>query len=182
MSRITPVVLVLIAIGLFFGYINPTYSGPIADLRTEIRSYDSALVAAKKFNEKESELIAQKGSIASEDIARVNAFLPDGVDNVQLILDLNALASRSGLSLSNFDISVSKNDQNPGDKLSLASESPIESLDLSVTATGNYASFKSFITGAEWSLRPLDLVELSVDDSATGVYTYNMTFRIYWLR
>lgn len=182
MSRIIPVILVLIAIGLFFGYINPTYTGSVAKLRSEIQSFNDALIAANTFKEKENEITAQRSAISEEGIARVEAFLPDGVDNVQLILDLNSLASRSGITLSNFDIAASPEEQKGGDTLALASDGSIESLDLSVSATGNYASFKSFLTGVEWSLRPLDIIDLSIDDSNTGVYTYNITFRIYWLR
>ncbi len=181
MSRLIPVALVLIAIGLFFGYINPTYGGRIAELRTEIKSYDAALDAAKKFVAKETELKLQRDSISDESLARIEAFLPDGVDNVRLILDLNSLASRSGVVLSNFDTSATAT-SNEGDKLSLASAGPVDSLDLSVSATGNYNSFKAFLKGAEWSLRPLDLVDLAIEDSSTGVYSYTMTFRIYWLR
>ncbi len=181
MNRILPVVLILIAVGIFFGYVNPEYTGPVAVLRSEIQGYDSALAAAREFKEKESELMAQRASLPEDGVARVEAFLPDSVDNVQLILDLNALAQRSGITLSNFDISESQQEQE-GDRILLESESPVESLDLSVSATGNYASFKTFLAGAELSLRPLDLVDLTIADSATGVYSYTMTFRIYWLR
>ena len=41
---------------------------------------------------------------------------------------------------------------------------------------------KSFVDGIESSLRMLDIVSVSVTDSANGVYTYNMTIRLYWLR
>jgi hypothetical protein len=180
-SRIIPFVLVLAAIGLFFGYINPTYAEKVGALRTEIRSYDDALDAAEEFEKKESQLMTERANIPPDGLVRIEAFLPDGVDNVQLILDLNALAERSGLTLSDFDITENNGAQD-GDALALESEGQIESLDLAVSATGNYASFKSFLEGAEWSLRPLDLIELDIEDSETGVYTYQIKFRIYWLR
>ena len=181
MSRIIPTVLALAAIGLFFGYINPTYSRDINTLRAEIRSYDDALTAADVFTEKEKEIVKQRANIPPAGLARVEAFLPDGVDNVQLILDLNALAERSGLTLSDFDITEGEAEDGGG-ALMLETDGPVESLELSVAATGNYASFKTFLKGAEWSLRPLDLVELDIEDSETGVYTYQIKFRIYWLR
>ncbi len=182
MSRIIPVVFILIAIGIFFGYINPTYSGEVRALQDEIRSYDAALRAAEAFREKEAQLMLERNGISQEGLARVESFLPDGVDNVQLILDLNALASRSGVVLSDFDIAESANEQAQGGALELESEDAVDSLDLTVSATGTYTGFKTFLEGAEWSLRPLDLVSLEIQDSATGVYTYQMTFRIYWLR
>lgn len=183
-SRIIPILFILIAVGLFFGYINPTYTGKIAELDAEIAGYENALAAADRFAEKESELLLQREGIPTEGLARIEAFLPDGVDNVQLILDLNSLASRSGLQLSDFDIAaVEEGESRPGqDKLSLESDGPSESLDIAVSAVGSYASFKTFLEASEWSLRPMDLIDLTIQDSQTGVYNYDMVFRIYWLR
>jgi Tfp pilus assembly protein PilO len=180
-SRILPIVLILVAIGLFFGYINPTYTGSVAALRKEIRSYDAALVAAEAYAKKEAELLAQQSAIPEEGRARIEAFLPDSVDNVQLILDLDSLAARSGLELSDFNIKTSLDKEENGDEFTLGTEKPFESLEISVSAGGTYEAFKRFLVGTEYSLRPLDLVEVSVQDSPTGVYSYTMTFRIYWL-
>ncbi len=135
MTRLLPILFILIAIGLFFGYVNPTYTGPVAELREEIRSYDNALAAAKQFQEKEQQLIAARSSLPLEGVGRVEAFLPDSVDNVQLILDLNALAERSGITLSNFDVASGRTEQQ-GDQIMLESESPVDSLELSLMATG----------------------------------------------
>ncbi len=181
-SRVIPIILILASLGLFFGYINPTYAGKIAALDTEIQSYNGALRAAERFTEREQELLLAREALPDDGLARLDSFLPDGVDNVQLILDLDALADRSGLQLSNFDVTASTLDEEESDELSLGAESPVSSLDLSVSATGTYGAFKTFMKGTEWSLRPLDLVALDIRDSQTGVYTFSMVFRIYWLR
>jgi|TARA_R110000824_G_scaffold401771_1_gene615694 Tfp pilus assembly protein PilO len=188
MSRLLPFIFVLIAGAIFMGYIHPTITGSIAETNTEIQSYDSALKAAARFEAKQAELAAARAALPPDGIARLEGFLPDGVDNVQLIFDLDALASRTGVKLSEFTTSES-NKPATGFAVDQASEnsayessSPYDSLDLSMSATGSYAAFRAFLTGAETSLRPLDLVELSLNDSSTGVYTYDMTFRLYWLR
>ncbi len=180
-SRVTPVILILVAIGVFFAYTNPAYSENVQMLRAEIRGYDAALAAAGEYAKKEEQIQAERDALPAEDLARLEAFLPDGVDNVQLILDLDALADRSGVTLSQFDVESTERIDESG-ALSLEADTPIESLDIGVTAIGNYASFKTFLAATERSLRPLDLVELRIEDSETGVYTYTMTFRIYWLR
>ena len=179
MSRLLPIALIIAAIGIFFGYVNPAYSGNVQALRAEIQGYDAALQAAKTFEEKQAALLNERNAIPVEDLARLEAFLPDGVDNIQLILDLNALADRSSITLAAFDVEVPDQDTDSG---ALQAEQPYESLELSLTALGTYDAFKNFLHSIEWSLRPMDLVSLSVADSTTGVYTYNMTFRIYWLR
>lgn len=181
--RLLPFVTILIAIGIFFGYINPTYTGEVARLRAEIESYDNALKAAADFKDKQNELKEERAKISDSDIERLEAYLPDGVDNVQLILDLDALANRSGVKLSDFEIDVPDGSEEGGGPagLPLAAET-VESITLGVSATGTYPSFRTFLEGVEKSLRPLDLVALEITDSETGVYTYNMIFAIYWLR
>lgn len=183
-GRILPIVLLLISIGLFAAYINPTYVKQVVPLQNEIEQYKSALAAADDFKHKEEQLATERSEIPSDAITRLEAYLPDSVDNVQLILDLNALATRSGVQLSNFDIKSSAPRSQGVTDGSLPLESggkQTDSLDLSVKAVGTYSAFRTFLGGIEKSLRPMDLVQLTVDDSSTGVYTYNLTFRIYWL-
>lgn len=190
-SRIIPLLMIIGAAGLFIGYTQPTYSGSIADLTTEIRDLDTALSAARSFKEKEIQLSNERNAISDEQITRLEAFLPDSVDNVRLIVDLNSLASRSGVQLSEFDIATNNTEKpssgalpltDPSGALALTPTETVESLDLSVAATGSYAAFQTFLAGVEKSLRPLDVIELSVEDSNTGVYTYDITFRLYWLK
>ncbi len=181
-----PIVLILIAIGLFVGYINPVYTTKIVPLQSDIKQYDSTLAAAADFNTKEAQLATERNAIPADAIHRLETYLPDGVDNVQLILDLNALAAKSGVQLSNFNIRSSTNASpsiaDINNQLPLQSgNKQRDSLDLTVKATGSYAAFRTFLTGLEMSLRPMDLVQMSLTDSQTGVYTYDMTLRIYWL-
>lgn len=194
MSRLFPAIALILAIGLFFGYINPTRTGSIAETQAQIDSYDSALQAADQFKEKENELIRAQAAIPQDKLERLKTFLPDGVNNVQIILDLNSLAARSRVTLSNFNIVGSPDTaggETPGSVaepqtatsgFGLASEQAIDSLEITVSATGTYEAFRTFLDGIERSLRLLDVVSVSVNDSDTGIYTYDMTIRLYWLR
>jgi len=180
-----PLLLIIFAIAVVFVYIRPTFGGPIADAKAKIESYSSALAAADRFQQKEAELTQSRAQIPPESLQRLQAFLPDGVNNVQLILDLDALAARSGVTLSNFNIEDASNDSSnntSSGQLALAASGPVESLDLTMTATGSYGAFRTFLGGIEQSLRPLDVTSLHVKDSDTGVYSYDMTVRIYWLK
>ncbi len=191
MARLIPFIAIIIAIAAFFLYIRPTFTGPIHETREQIKNYDNALAAADRFQMKEAQLAQAKSQIPVESLARLSEFLPDGVDNVQLILDMDALAARSGVTLSEFDVKNTDGTSGTGGTgststaqagLSLISSSPVDSLNLTFKATGTYSAFRTFLGGIENSLRPLDVVSLDVDDSATGVYTYTVAVRIYWLR
>ena len=190
MQRLLPIVFILIAAGIGFAYIYPTFNGTIAAEQQQIASYDSALKAAAQFPKKENDLISARNALPPEQLARLQEYMPDGVDNIQLILDMNALASKYGVALSGFSIQ-SNSTASPDAAAGNASDTPsgaafqstatTNSLDLSVTATGTYNAFQAFLTAAELSLRPLDITQLTLKDSTTGVYTYTITFRIYWL-
>ena len=103
-SRIIPLLLVVGAVGLFIGYTQPTYGSSVAYIKEDIPSVDTAHLAAEHFKQKEVQLTQQRAALSQEQLARLEAFLPDSVDNVQLIVDLNSLAARSGVQLSQFDI------------------------------------------------------------------------------
>lgn len=173
-SRILSIFALVVATGIFFGYVNPAWTGSIAEVRAEIARTDQALASARDYSLRQNELAQERSAIDPANLERLSAFLPDSVDNVGIILDLNALAARSGLSLSNIDVAATASNE--------GSASPVGSVDLSLTAVGTYAGLQSFLKGVEQSLRLLDVRLLSVAGSDTGVYTYRMTLRLYWLR
>jgi len=184
-SRILPILALLAAAGIFFGYVHPTWTGEIAAAKTAIANDDQALAAAKTYSDQQNTLASERNKIDPADLSRITTFLPDSVDNVGLILDLNALAARSGLSLSNIDV-ASNTQSAAGSGAGSASDNigtgPVSSVDLSLSAIGTYAAFQTFLVGVEKSARLLDVRDISVKGSDTGVYSYQMTIRLYWLR
>jgi hypothetical protein len=184
-SRVLPIFAFAIALGIFFAYVNPTWTGSIAAAKATIAADDQALSAAQHFTAQQNQLAAARDSIDPSYLSALSTFLPDSVDNVGLILDLNALAARSGLSVANIDVitSASGSAQSPSTgALPAATENPVNSVDLSLSASGTFAAFQTFLTGIERSARLLDVHDLVVHGSETGVYSYQMTIRLYWLR
>jgi len=186
-DRVLPLVALLVAVGIFFVYVNPTWSGPIAATKEEIALNDQALKAADQFAAQQNALAAARNAIDPANLARLSTLLPDSVDNVVLILDLNALAARSGFSLANIDV-ISNTaggagvSAPQGQGLPAAGTNPVGSIDLSLSAVGTYAAMQAFLTGVERSARLLDVRDIVVRGSDTGVYNYQMVLRLYWLR
>ena len=189
-SRILPSLALMLAVGIFFGYIKPAWSGPIAETKAAIKTNEQALAAADEYKAKQNTLASARNAIDPENLARISTFLPDSVDNVGLILDINALAARSGLSLSNIDVVANDasgakiNTKAPASAgaLPVARTNLIGSVDLSLSAIGSYTALQSFLMGVERSARLLDVRDIVVKGSDTGVYNYQMTLRLYWLR
>lgn len=184
-NRILPALALIIAIGIFFAYVNPAWTGSIAAAKASIASDDQALATAQQFAAQQNQLATARDAIDPANQKALSTFLPSSVDNVGLILDMNALASRSGLSIANVDVvtdaSGSATAQNAG-ALTANAVSPVGSVNLSLSATGTFTALRTFLVGIEKSARLLDVHDLVVKGSDTGVYTYQMTLSLYWLR
>lgn len=183
-THILPAFSFILAIVIFFAYVNPTWTGAIAEARAAIAADDQALVSAKQYSAQQNQLAAARDSIDPQHVDALSKFLPNSVDNVGLILDLNALAARSGLSVADIDVitNATGNAQSVTGALPASDVNPVNSVDLSLSALGTFGSLKTFLTGIEKSARLLDIQDFTVRGSDTGVYTYQMTIRIYWLR
>lgn len=177
--RILPILALLAAIGIFFWYVNPTWTVSIAATKAAIASDNEALIAADAFVAQQNQLIAARDAIDPADLVRLAALLPDSVDNVGLILDLNALAARSGVSLSNIDVA---SDTAPSASVPTSRTNPLSSVDLALTVIGSYQGFQAFLSGVEKSQRLLDVRDITIKGSDTGVYNYQMKLRLYWLQ
>ena len=178
-SRILPLLALVVAVSIFFLYVSPTWNGPVATTKAAIASDNQTLTIANQYAAQENQLAAARNAIDPNKLALLNTFLPSSVDNVGMILDLDALAARSQLSLSSINVvtGTSANTLNTS-----AASGTVGSVDLSLSASGTLASLQTFLSGVEKSARLLDLQDLAVTGSDTGVYTYKMTIRLYWLQ
>jgi len=183
-DRIIPMFAFLAAIGIFFSYIHPTWTGAIAETRASIVANDEALEAASAYTAQQNALAAARNAIDPANLERLSIFLPDSVDNVGLILDLNALASRSGIVLSNIDVATETSSANTTSRAAApgARVDPVGSVDLTLSAVGTYSALQTFLMGIERSARILEVRDLTVRGSDTGVYGYQMKIRLFWLR
>jgi Tfp pilus assembly protein PilO len=177
----------VIAGGIFFLYTQPTYD-TMQTLQSQNAEYDQALTKAAELQQLKQSLLSRYNSFNPSDINKLQSMLPDQVNNIQLILDLDNMASHDGMALQNVVI----NDPNAGQSSSGAIDSistgsqKYSSLTMQFTTHGTYDQFKQFLDDMQSSLQVVDLVSLSIapDTSVQAsqpTYTYNMTIRTYWL-
>lgn len=184
-DNILPAFALIIAVIIFFAYVNPTWTGSIAATKSAIADDNQALVAADTYTKQQNQIASARDAIDPANLSALSTLLPGSVDNVGLILDLNALAARSGISVANIDVVTETSGQQSSNSGALASsdqQNPIGSVDLSLSAVGTFAALQAFLDGIEKSARLLDVHDLTVKGSDTGVYTYQMSLRLYWLR
>jgi Tfp pilus assembly protein PilO len=181
MHRVLPLLALIFAVAIFFLYINPTWTGSLATVKAQIAQDNQSLDMISAYTKQETALTNARNAMDQTSLDRLQSFLPDSVNNVAIILDLNALAARSGLSLKSINVTQSDAADGTSDA-SGASFSPTGSVDLSLAASGTYSSILSFLQGVELSERLLDLRDVKISGSDTGVYDVGMTIRLYWLR
>ena len=93
-----------LAAGIFIFYTQPTYLD-VQGLRTQIDQYNEALDKAAQLQSLKQSLLSRYNAFNPDDIDRLHKLLPDHVDNVRLVLDLDNLAGRYAMALQNVVIS-----------------------------------------------------------------------------
>jgi len=181
-SRLLPFFSLMLAVGIFFSYVSPVWSGDVANAKAAIADDNKALESAKRYVARQNELAAERDAIDPAALARLEKFLPDSVDNVGMILDLDALGTRAGLALTSIDATNSSTASSQEGGVASVTNDPIGTIDLTMDAGGTYGALQDFLDGVERSQRLLDVREITVTGSNTGIYDYHIILRLYWLR
>jgi Tfp pilus assembly protein PilO len=179
MKFLVPLICLGIAGALFFGFIDPTYTH-LKALQVEESSYDQALTRSKDLQTVRDQLLARYNTFSQNDLARLEKLIPDHVDNVRLILDLDAMASRYGMHVKSVSIkadptATARGQIGPNDQA-------YESVVLSFSVSGSYDTFRSYLADLEKSLRLVDVVGLAFSANQTGFYDYTLNVQTYWLK
>lgn len=183
---IISVVALAVGGGIFFLYTQPRFDS-IRATAAEVGQYDQALERAAELQSLKQSLLSRYNAFNPADVERLQKLLPDHVDNVRLVLDLDSLASRHGLALQNVVISNPTTGRENGGAIAAVGESlqKYDSLTLKFATQGTYPNFKAFLQDIETSLRVVDLVELRLTrESSQGEpqYRYDITIKTYWLK
>jgi hypothetical protein len=161
-------------------YTNPEYQD-IKALQSQVAQYDDALNKSQELKSTRDKLLAKYNTFSDADKEHLQEIIPDNVDNIRLVIDLNNIAARHGLAIKNLDLgsvtSGSKSSSAVG-----ASQGPVGSVDFTFSVTTDYPGFISFLQDLEHSLRIIDVVKMSFAVTDKGTDDYLITIRTYWLR
>ncbi len=194
MSKIiTPIILFIVSVGLFFTYIKPAY-GTLLKLREQSARLDLAIAESDVLLEKHTDLVKKYNNISDINKKRFKQFLPDALDAVGIIIDMDFLATKHNLNIRTFEVPVMK-DVNVGNrnkrKASNNSEdenNPVKSATFTIECDGNYDDFKKFLLDIERDLLLLDMTELNISVSditepgAVMETVYSVKLQTYWFK
>src|SRR5581483_6566647 len=147
MSNIISVIILLASIGLFFGYVDPTYTD-IQNSKLELADYEKALNNSKELQAERDKLLDRFNKMDKEDLDKLSKLLPDHIDNVRLIIDIDEMAKKYGMRIRNFTADASEKRDTIG-----KDATPYGTLTLSFSTTAPYNTFLAFMHDLEHSLR-----------------------------
>lgn len=178
MKILTPIIFFVASICLFIFYANPLYQG-IKAKQVSYAQINEANNKAAQLRQVRSQLLQTRNNISDADIEKLKKMIPDGVENVGLIIDINNIAKRHGMSIKNSRISQSSSDKT--DSLG-ANSSKFGSVSIAFSVTASYDNFLVFMRDLESSLRLVDVTSLNFTSNPDGRYDYAITLQTYWLK
>jgi hypothetical protein len=173
-----PFIFVITAIGLFFGYIDPAYDD-VKALKIEEDKFSQALDKSKELKAVRDKLLSRYNTFSTNDIDRLSKLLPDNVDNVRLVLDIDNIASVYNMRIK--DVTVSRIEERDAGIIGPSADL-YESVILTFSVISSYENIKLFLKDLEASLRIVDVIETSFSQPVGDLYEYSIGIRTYWLK
>ncbi|MES2315609.1 MAG: hypothetical protein V4486_02635 [Patescibacteria group bacterium] len=189
---ILPTILVAITIALFFTFTQRFY-GDITTLRAEQASYNEALDNSKALQSERDKLTQKYNNIGVDNLDKLKKLLPENVDNIRLILEIEKIGMPYGMILKDvkYNTATASADAQANQIQGgyIATEvKDYGTWDLEFSTAGTYSNLLNFINDLEHNLRIVDIssIDFSSDAGAgskdTGVYTYKFKIKTYWLK
>ncbi len=208
---IMPIILIGIAVAVFFVFANPIYN-EIGLRKTEVDSYNEALDNSKALENQRDKLTLKENAIDPANLAKLSKLLPENVDNIRLILEIEQIGVPYGMALK--DVQYSSNTTTTTNSTAkgatAATSVPTASVqgggavqtshkdygiwDLSFSTSGTYNNFLNFTRDLESNLRIVDVSSIQFSSSAgtsgSGTpnspsaesYKYDFKIKTYWLK
>jgi Tfp pilus assembly protein PilO len=186
-SLITPIVLIVLSVGLFFTFTDTQYA-KVKELKASNAEYDRAIASANELIAARDKVLAEYNAIPKQNLEKVQKLVPNNVDSVRLIIDVNGITSKYGVSVKNVKIDTLKKN-NKDQVVAIDDGKPYNSATLSFSVTTKYETFIQIMKDIESSLRILDMesVKFQAVDTANpqapaDTYTFDVTLRTYWMK
>lgn len=191
----------------FFWYLQPTYN-EIQSIQEEIAAYDRTLSQVQQLQSELNSELEKQDAITNQQLQRLNRMLPETVDTVRYLIELDQIAAQHGMSINGVSFSgaparfggsggnneggsggeVSEGDSNNVTNANKNTANGYNSLDTSFSVSGSYQDVQNFMRDIERSSRLMDIIsfKLSTADGGgeeglqAGNNQYSFTIRTYW--
>ena len=188
MKNIISIIIAIPAIASFVLVVQPQYK-EIQELQKKSGELEQVLANARKLQSLRDDLLEKRNSLNQSDLVRLEKMIPDNVDNVKLILELQNVANQYNLQIETAN--TEKEDEvAPGPEKKEKKEASlvdIESRDygiitLNFNLSGSYQNFLSFLRDIQRNLGVTDIRNVGFASSGTDTYNFQLSLDTYWLK
>lgn len=146
-KALIPIFSIIAAFALYFLFIQDTLER-IGELQIETLQFSEALASAQELEATIKRLTSEKESITTDDLNKLDVLLPDRIDSVRFIYDLNTIASIHNKILGDVELEEMERDL-------------FTSTVVTFSINGTYDELIAFISDLERSLRIVDVQGIS---------------------
>ena len=152
-------------------------------LKERIAEYNKAIDKSEELVRVKNQLADKKNKMSEEDRGRIEKLLPDSIDNIRLVIDINNIARPYGIVLKGLRFASTGQSSNQNQReITIGGNDTTGSVVMSFNITARYQTFREFIKDLEKSLRLVDVTSVSVKNSNQDFYDFDVTIKTYWLR
>ncbi len=181
---LTATIFIAMALGLYFT-VTKTVLSDASKVNQSNKDYEQAISNANKILQKFDELTDKKKRIGQDNLDKLEKMLPQKVDNIRLIIDLNSIAFRYGFVLKGIQATAAtaaNTQAQPATQPGMIPAPALETVTVTFGVSAPYQQFISFLQDLESTLRIMDITGLSVNTSESGVYDWKVELKTYWLK
>lgn len=179
-----PLVLIALSIALFFLFTNDQYT-EMKELLVQKNEYTDSLDKYEELVNTTKGKSEEMNNISSADRNNLSKILPNNVDNIRLFLDIQNIAGRFSMGIS--DIAVGDNVRSNNSRTQPSAIGPTNStsgsLTLSFSTVASYGNLIAFLKELEKSLRIVEIKSLSFETNPkSNNYQVDIALDTFWLR
>lgn len=164
---------------MFFTWTQPILDS-IRGLSEQKGILNEKLSSLKEIEKERENILVSYNSVGDVNREKVNKILPSQMEEMDLIVEMESMAVKSGAILKDVNISDAMQEkESAGVAKSKENFYPNE-IGLTIKASGSYQSFKEFLKSIEKNLRVIDIESLDFISGDIDSYEYNMKIKSYW--
>ncbi len=173
-SFFTQIVMAALTVGIIFTYVQPTFA-KIGSLQEAIVQYQTESNKVNDVINTLSSLVAKTNNIPAADLKALLTYMPDTVDHVSVSRDLLLISEQAGAYLEGVSYSgVLASSPEAAENEYL----PVKHT-FSVNLKGTYDQTKAFLSLLEQNNYPLEVHELDISSTETGIISSEITIVTY---
>ncbi len=185
MRTITPIFSIIIALFIFFFFTQPKFA-EIKKIQNESAQYMTAAAKAEEINAELSNMLTEKRAYPVDALEKLDALVPDSINEIKVLSDLNELAKKHAMLFGNVTVSKPELQYDGTDIDGIANTQNVDyedlaTTDISFSLIGSYEQFKAFLSDFEQSLVMLEVLNISFSTGEGTLQQYEISARVFAL-